>query len=80
MIMALSESEAVEKLQKLFPNKVIFADQYLKQTGVLSYEIHKIAKATGQTRAEWLSEQGFVWKETGYVEPDMRYREVEGPI
>ena len=35
--MALSESEAVEKLQKLFPNKVIFADQYLKQTGVLSY-------------------------------------------
>lgn len=79
MIMALSESEAVEKLLKLFPNRVIFADQYLKQTGVLSYEIHKIAKARGQTRAEWLATQGFVWKETGYVEPDMRYRDVEAP-
>ena len=63
--MALSESEAVEKLQKLFPNRVIFADQYLKQTGVLSYEIHKIAKATGQTRAEWLADTGICLERNG---------------
>ena len=78
--MALDESAAVEKLQKLFPTGVIFADQYMKQTGLLSFEVHKIAKACGKTRAEWLSSHGFVWKETGYVEPDMRIRDVEAPV
>ena len=77
--MALAESAAIEKLQQLFPNRVIFADQYLKQTGLLSYEVHKIAKSSGQPRAEWLAAHGFIWKETGYVEPDMRYRDVEAP-
>lgn len=79
MSMALAESAAVEKLQELFPTGVIFADQYLKQTGPLSYEVHKIAKAGGKTRAEWLSAHGFVWKETGYVEPDMCLRDVGAP-
>ena len=80
IIVALDESAAVEKLQKLFPTGVIFADQYMKQTGLLSFEVHKIAKACGKTRAEWLSSHGFVWKETGYVEPDMRIRDVEAPV
>ena len=75
--MALAESAAIEKLHKLFPTGVIYADQYMKQTGLLSFEVHKIAKASGKTGAEWLAAHRFVWKETGYVEPDMRIRDVE---
>ena len=77
--MALDEAVAVERLQKLFPTGVIYADQYMKQTGLLSFEVHKIAKANGKTRAEWLATHGFIWKETGYVEPDMRIRDVNAP-
>ena len=77
--MALDEAAAVERLQKLFPTGVIYADQYMKQTGLLSFEVHKIAKANGKTRAEWLATHGFIWKETGYVEPDMRIRDVNAP-
>ena len=77
--MALAESAAIEKLHKLFPTGVIYADQYMKQTGLLSFEVHKIAKASGKTGAEWLAAHRFVWKETGYVEPDMRIRDVEAP-
>ena len=79
MVMALDEAVAVERLQKLFPTGVIYADQYMKQTGLLSFEVHKIAKANGKTRAEWLATHGFIWKETGYVEPDMRIRDVNAP-
>ena len=77
--MALDEAAAVERLQKLFPTGVIYADQYMKQTGLLSFEVHKVAKANGKTRAEWLATHGFIWKETGYVEPDMRIRDVNAP-
>ena len=69
--MALSETAIIEKLQKLFPSRIIFADQYLKRTGILSYEVYKIAKENKQTRTEWFSAHGFIWKETGYVESDM---------
>ena len=70
---ALSKDDLIARLHKLFPEGLIYADQYLKQTGVLSLEIHKQAKASGQSRVQWLGEQGFVWRETGYVEPDMCY-------
>ncbi len=77
--MALSETAIIEKLQKLFPSRIIFADQYLKRTGILSYEVYKIAKENKQTRTEWFSAHGFIWKETGYVESDMLIRNVEHP-
>lgn len=70
---ALSKDDLIARLHKLFPEGLIYADQYLKQTGVLSLEIHKQAKASGQSRVQWLGELGFVWRETGYVEPDMCY-------
>lgn len=75
--MALSEANLIDKLKKLYPDGLIYADQYIKKTGLLTYEIHKQAKACQKTRIEWLADHGFNWKETGYVEPDMSYRNVK---
>lgn len=74
--MALSESAVVGRLHKLFPTGIVYTDQYVK-IGALTYDVYKFAKTHQQTRIEWLAENGFVWKETGYVELDMRSREVE---
>ena len=65
----------VDKLHKIFPTKIIYAEQYIKQAGRLTYQIHKLAKSCQQTPIQWLIANGFVWKETGYVEPDMRPHE-----
>lgn len=74
--MAMSADAIIDKLQKVFPTKIIYEEQYIKQAGVsLSFEIHKQAKACQQTYVQWLTANGFIWKETGYIEPDMRVRE-----
>ena len=66
----------IDKLQKIFPTKIIYEEQYIKQAGVsLTFEIHKQAKVCHQTYIQWLTANGFTWKETGYIEPDMRLRE-----
>lgn len=77
--MALSETEVIKKLQERYASGIIFADQYLGQIGPLSREVYMIARANRQTSTEWLSAHGFIWKETGYIEPDMLYRHVEPP-
>ena len=76
----LSEVELVEKLKKLYPDRVIYTDTYLKRAGSLSYEIYKQAKNSQKSRIEWLADHGFIWRETGYVEPDMVYRDIESDI
>ena len=77
--MAITEADLVSKLKVLFPNGIIYEEQYLKHTGALSFEIYKKAKASQMTRVQWLAANGFVWKDTGYVEPDLRYRNLTKP-
>ena len=50
--MALSEANLIDKLKKLYPDGLIYADQYIKKTGLLTYEIHKQAKICQKTRIE----------------------------
>ena len=77
--MAITEADLVSKLKVLFPSGIIYEEQYLKHTGALSFEIYKKAKASQMTRVQWLAANGFVWKDTGYVEPDLRYRNLTKP-
>ena len=70
--MRMSEAEFLNRLNKAFPEKVIFAEQarlsvYLS----LFVEIRRYARGTGVSSVQWLTDRGFIWKETGYVEPDM---------
>lgn len=70
--MRMSETELLNRLSKAFPEKVIFAEQsrlsvYLS----LFVEIRRYARGTGVSSVQWLTGRGFIWKETGYIEPDM---------
>ena len=77
--MAISATDLIKKLNTLFPNGVIFEEQYQKHVGALSYEIYKQAKASQMSSVQWLTANGFTWKNTGYVEPDLRYRDAPKP-
>ena len=78
--MAITAADVINKLKVLFPNGIIYEEQYLKRTGALSFEVHKQAKASQMTRVQWLASNGFAWKDTGYVEPDLCYRDAVKPI
>ena len=70
--MRMSEAELLNRLDKAFPEKVIFAEQsrlsvYLS----LFAEIRRYARGAGVSSVQWLTDRGFIWKETGYIEPDM---------
>lgn len=70
--MRMSETELLNRLSKAFPEKVIFAEQsrlsvYLS----LFAEIRRYARDAGISSVQWLTDRGFIWKETGYIEPDM---------
>ncbi|MEI3128319.1 MAG: hypothetical protein V8T09_03750 [Oscillospiraceae bacterium] len=76
----MSEAEFLNRLNKAFPEKVIFAEQsrlsvYLS----LFVEIRRYARGTGVSSVQWLTDRGFIWKETGYVEPDMHNVDKCGP-
>ena len=78
--MRMSEAEFLNRLNKAFPEKVIFAEQsrlsvYLS----LFVEIRRYARGTGVSSVQWLTDRGFIWKETGYVEPDMHNVDKCGP-
>ena len=78
--MRISEAEFLNRLNKAFPEKVIFAEQarlsvYLS----LFVEIRRYARGTGVSSVQWLTDRGFIWKETGYVEPDMHNVDKCGP-
>lgn len=45
----------------------------------MTIEVHRPHRAAGQGRVQWLAAHGFTWKETGYIEPDMCFREAEIP-
>ena len=76
----MTEIEVLERLKAAFPDGVIYDEEYLKKLGIpLTREIHRLFRAAGQTRLQWLAAHGYTWKETGYVESDMRAWDVEIP-
>ncbi len=78
--MAMTEEQVLERLKAVFPDGVIYNEEYLKKLGIpLTREIHRIFRAAGQTRLQWLAAHGYTWKETGYIEPDMLVRDIELP-
>lgn len=77
--MAIIATDLIKKLNDLFPNRIIYEEQYQKHVGPLSYEIYKQAKASQMSSVQWLTANGFNWKNTGYVEPDLRYRDIPKP-
>ena len=70
--MRMSEAEFLNRLNKAFPEKVIFAEQSrLSEYLSLFVEIRRYARGAGVSYVQWLTGRGFIWKETGYIEPDM---------
>ena len=70
--MCMSEAEFLNRLNKAFPEKVIFAEQSrLSEYLSLFVEIRRYARGAGVSSVQWLTDRGFIWKETGYIEPDM---------
>ena len=70
--MRMSEAEFLNRLNKAFPEKVIFAEQSrLSEYLSLFVEIRRYARGAGVSSVQWLTGRGFIWKETGYIEPDM---------
>ena len=76
----MTEQQVLERLKAAFPNGTIYDEEYLKKLGIpLTREIHRLFRAAGQTRLQWLAIHGYTWKETGYIEPDMAVRDMEIP-
>lgn len=78
--MAMTEEQVLERLKAAFPNGIIYNEEYRKKLGGVTIDVRRLSRAAGQSSVQWLAARGFVWKETGYVEPDMLTREVEVPI
>lgn len=74
--MRITEKELIKALENDFPNRVIFAEQHNHGSPLLNYEIYKHAKVEGLSSVQWLISRGFLWKETGYIEPDMVFGDV----
>lgn len=66
-----TESDVLEYLSKNFPQHTIYPEVY-KKTRSLQMDVHRFARADGKSSIQWLEDHGFVWKEIGYLEPDMR--------
>ena len=76
----MTEEQVLERLKAAFPSGAIYNEEYLKKLGIpLTREIHRLFRAAGQTRLQWLAAHGYTWKETGYIEPDMLVRDMEIP-
>ena len=63
--MAITAADVINRLKTLFPNGIIYEEQYRKHTGALSFEIYKQAKTKQMSSIQWLTSNGFVWKNTG---------------
>lgn len=75
----LDKERVLEILKRAFPDGVIYRDIYSPRrvtTPVYVY-VRKAAKDEGMVFSQWLAANGFIWKETGYCESDMKLRENE---
>lgn len=68
----IDEAALIAKLDNCFPGRIIYSQSYMKDIGVLGIEVRRHARAQDMSSAQWLVTRGYTWKETGYVEPDMR--------
>ena len=73
------EETVVAALQKHYPDRVIFPEEYnTKKLGVMVHlGVYQLAKEAGLSRTQWLEQHGFQWRETGFVEADMQERDRE---
>ena len=78
--MSLSKEQIIDRLVALFRDRVIHLEKYNPQkvSIELSQGIRKLSRPEGMSSIQWLTANGFIWKETGYVEEDMR--EGDSPI
>lgn len=65
-----TEKEILDRLNLRFPDKVIYRDEYVSD--IINFEVFQIAKSLHISGRKWLTQNGFVWKETGYIEKDMK--------
>lgn len=72
--MAIAKETILQHLKKIYPDGIIFKDTYTvkRVTVQLHHAVYSAAKGTGQTTSQWLQANGFIWRETGYVEADMQ--------
>ena len=83
--MIADEKKLIEALKKIFPEHIIYTDVYFEKDksrrldAAIDFSVYRLAKREGKTRGQWLTDHGFLWKETGYVEPDLRERDINRP-
>ena len=70
-----AKKEAIlQHLHKKFPDEKIYREEFTRRniTTSIDYNVRKIAKDSNMTVTAWLRENGFDFRETGYIEPDMK--------
>ena len=61
--MRMTEIELLDYLNKAFPTKIIYADQY--RLGIylpIFADVRKYAKTAGLSSVQWLTNKGFIWR------------------
>ena len=69
----MTEQEILNELDKRYPNRTIYSEKNM-ECGLM---IRPFCKKEGVSFEQWLLARGFSLKRTGYVEPDMKMREVD---
>lgn len=77
--MAITKEEVLHRLEQIYPDRIIYKETYTTKTIGMPYHvtIHSFAKSSDQSDKQWLQENGFSWKETGYSEGDMRFHDYQ---
>ena len=69
----MTEQEILNELDKRYPNRTIYSEKNM-ECGLM---IRPFCKKEGISFEQWLLARGFRLKKTGYVESDMKMREVD---
>ena len=88
MRMSNEKNLILEQLQHVFPDGIVYRETFKSQAiaeilhskeaarSILA-KVSRLARAESLSSIQWLQENGFVWRETGYIEKDMLLRECE---
>lgn len=69
----MTEQEILKELDKEYPNRTIYSEKNME----CGFMIRPFCKKEGVSFEQWLLARGFSLKRTGYVESDMKMREVD---
>ena len=69
----MTEQEILKELDKRYPNRTIYSEKNMECGSM----IRPFCKMEGVSFEQWLLARGFSLKKTGYVESDMKMREVD---